>query len=260
MWQVVYDELRGMNLEIVAVALDTAGRQAVAEKVRPDDPAQRPEVLRRVRGWSEEQWSRQRAPEFPCLIDEQHLVADLYGMTNVPMAVWIDEQGRIVRPAEPAGATDHFRRMDPETFGVPDEDADALAANRRRYLDALRDWVENGADSEFALAADEVRRRTRRPQERDVRAALHVRIGRKLYQRGNLEAAKRHMREAVELCPEKWNYRRQSLVLDPEAVGTIDLSSEYNERADASNADAYYPPIDMPGIESRPDWVGRPAG
>ena len=234
MWQVVYDELRGMNLEIVAVALDTAGRQAVAEKARPGDPAQRPEVLRRIRG--------------------------LYGMTNVPMAVWIDEQGRIVRPAEPAGATDHFRRMDPETFGVPDEDAEVLAATRRRYVDALRDWVESGADSEFALAPDEVRRRMRRPQERDVRAALHVRLGRKLYQRGHLEAAKRHMREAVGLCPEKWNYRRQSLVLDPELVGTIDLSSEYDERADASNADAYYPPIDMPGIESRPDWLGRTAG
>ena len=36
-------------------------------------------------------------------------------MVNVPQAVWIDEAGRIVRPPETAGSTDHFRVMDPAT-------------------------------------------------------------------------------------------------------------------------------------------------
>ena len=139
MWQVVYDELKDEGLEIVAVALDTAGRAAVEAKVRPTDLDERPDVVRRLRGWSPARWEAKAAPTYPCLIDEEHVVADLFGMTNVPMAVWIDEEGRIVRPAEPAGVTDHFRSMDPQTFAIPDDDAAALEANRKRYVDALRD-------------------------------------------------------------------------------------------------------------------------
>jgi hypothetical protein len=258
-WQVIQEEL-GDALQIVAVALDTAGRAAVEAKARPEDPAARPEVLRRIRGWSDAQWRRQAVPEYPCLIDEEHVVADLYGMTNVPMAVWIDEAGRIVRPAEPAGVTDHFRRMDPDTFGIPDDDAALLEANRLRYLDALRDWVQRGAESEHALAPEQVRARMRRPEERDVRAALHLRVARRLHGRGEVEAAKQHVREAVRLCPEKWNYRRQAMVLDPELVGEIDVSAEYYEGVEALGEDRFYPQIDMAGIQDTPTWVERGDG
>ena len=48
-------------------------------------------------------------PTYPCLIDRDHHVADLYNLVNVPQAVWIDEHGRIVRPPETAGSTDGFR-------------------------------------------------------------------------------------------------------------------------------------------------------
>ena len=41
---------------------------------------------------------------------------------NVPQAIWIDEQGRIVRPPETAGSTDHFRRMDLKTKTMSAED------------------------------------------------------------------------------------------------------------------------------------------
>jgi len=160
-WQVIYEELKDQNLEIVSVALDTAGSEAVAARIRP--AADPPPPLQRLRGWGDAEWSRQAAPQYPCLIDEEHVVADLYGMNNVPMAVWIDEAGRIVRPAEPAGVSDHFRRMDAETFAIPDDDAEALLANRRLYVDALRDWVRNGAESEYALDPGEVLARLRPP-------------------------------------------------------------------------------------------------
>ena len=60
-------------------------------------------------------WIEQAKPKYWCLIDDDHRVADLYGMVNVPQAVWIDEAGRIVRPPETAGSTDHFRLMDRTT-------------------------------------------------------------------------------------------------------------------------------------------------
>ena len=57
-----------------------------------------PPQLAAVMGWNDSLWARQAPPEYPCLIDAGHVVAELYGMYNVPQAVWIDEQGRIVRP------------------------------------------------------------------------------------------------------------------------------------------------------------------
>jgi len=45
-------------------------------------------------------------------------------MVNVPTAVWIDEQGSIVRPAESAGASDGFRFMDRQTFEIPRDAAE----------------------------------------------------------------------------------------------------------------------------------------
>ena len=80
---------------IVAVAEDSRG----AEQVRP--------------------WIEQAKPTYWSLIDLEHRVASLYGMVNVPRAVWIDEEGRIVRPPETAGSTDHFRRMDAKTQTTP---------------------------------------------------------------------------------------------------------------------------------------------
>ena len=44
------------------------------------------------------QWIEQAKAEYWCLIDAEHHVAELYGMVNVPQAVWIDETGHIVRP------------------------------------------------------------------------------------------------------------------------------------------------------------------
>ncbi|TFC78886.1 TlpA family protein disulfide reductase [Cryobacterium sp. TMS1-20-1] len=253
-WQVIYEELKDQNFEIISVALDTAGSDAVEARIHPD-LAERPEVMQRLRGWSDDEWSRQAAPAYPCLIDEEHVIADLYGMTNVPMAVWIDEAGQVVRPAEPAGVSDHFRRLDAETFAIPDEDATSLQANRRLYVDALRDWVQKGAKSEYVLSTDEVVARTRRPSENDVRAAAHVRIARHLYQEGASEAAKQHLETAARLCPEKETYRRQSRVLEPDLVGSIDVSAQYFEAQNTRDGSTFYPTVNMPGVIGPPAWL-----
>ncbi len=245
MWQAIYEELHGDGLEILAIAFDTAGKAAVEKSIRALDIAERPEMLARLMGWAPELWQNQKPPTYPCLIDENHLVAELYGMVNVPQSVWIDEQGRIVRPAESAGTIDMVRHLNRETMEIPDAAANEGASVRCAYIDALRDWVKNGADSPYVLPPDEVRRRLRGPDENAVRAAAHVRLGRQLYVSGALDAAKQHFSEASRLCPESWNYRRQSMMLDPELVGELNTAPEFWAAVDALGDTPYYPAPDL---------------
>ena len=79
MWQELREELHPRGLEVVTVALDTGGVEAAKPFV---DKA---------------------APTHPSLLDEAHLVDELFGVVNVPNGVRIDEDGVIDRPAEPAG-------------------------------------------------------------------------------------------------------------------------------------------------------------
>jgi hypothetical protein len=258
-WETVYDELKDKNFEMISVALDTAGSAAVQDRIRPQALDQRPEEIRRLRGWSQQRWGAKQAPSHPCLIDEAHELSSTYGMSNVPMAVWIDEEGRMVRPPEPAGVSDHFRSMDPDTFKIPDIHATALVENRDRYVDALKDWVANGAASAYALSPEEVVRRlpARRPEE--LKAALHVSVGHHLFKSGDIEGAKAQVRIASELCPEKWNYRRQAMVLDPDSVGALNVSPGFWKAMDDLGRDTFYPDIDMPGMTGSKDWLNVPA-
>ena len=127
-------------------------------------------------GWSPELWAAQSPPTYTCLIDEAHVVAERYGMTNVPQSVWIDENGRLVRPAESAGCIDLVRQLNRETFEIPEAAAKSGAEARSAYIDALRDWVERGDASPYALSGDEVKRRLRGPS---VRRAGRRRVGRR---------------------------------------------------------------------------------
>ncbi|MEY2432874.1 MAG: hypothetical protein QOC92_2599, partial [Acidimicrobiaceae bacterium] len=101
-------------------------------------------------------WIEAANPEHPSLIDTAHITDELFGVTNVPNAVWIDENGMIVRPAEPANIEHSaLRDMDiPE--GLPDRVHDMLVEVKEirddsdAYRAAIVDWVERGADSPYA--------------------------------------------------------------------------------------------------------------
>ena len=113
-------------------------------------------------------WIEQAKSDYWQLIDEEHRLEDLYNLVNVPQAIWIDEAGKIVRPPETAGSTDHFRRMDLKTRTMsPEDQAERLAA-RQAYMDAVRAWVTTG---KHALPADAARAEPAQGHARDRRSA-----------------------------------------------------------------------------------------
>ena len=108
-------------------------------------------------------------------------------MVNVPMAVWIDEEGRIVRPAEYAGTNDAFRGQDRETGAWSDDSFQEMRRARLIYLDAIRDWAEHGAESEFAWNEADARTHLRLPSAETALANAHFRLGQHLRQHGQLD-------------------------------------------------------------------------
>jgi hypothetical protein len=192
-------------------------------------------------GWGPDLCAKAAVPEYPCLIDEQHLVAGLFKMTNVPMAVWIDEQGHIVRPVEPAGATDGFRKMDRTTFSMPSDLAERGRAARASYIDAVRDWVKEGNASAYLLSPDQLRARIEAPSSNEALASANFRIGQFLLSRGNPADAQYYFDIAKKLCPESWHFVRQAL----EMTGIGNASGpEFFAAVDALGERPYYAPIE----------------
>ena len=186
-------------------------------------------------------WIEQANTEYWNLIDTEHRVADLFGMVNVPQAVWIDEAGRIVRGPETAGATDHFRHRDRTTLKMTEADEAARQAARRDYFDAVKDWVETGR---YALPAETVQDRLPRITPEIASANAHFRLGLWLHHNGRVEEATVHLAEASRLHPDSWTIWRQTADLD--AVGKAS-SEAFWQRLDALGDRPFYPPPDLSG-------------
>jgi len=204
-WQALRNELHPRGLELVAVGLDTLGGAGCRSFIEA------------------------AKPEHPSLIDQHHVLADLFGVINIPSSVWIDERGMIVRPAEPAPAPP--RQNAPPRLNLPAElpqhfaEMFAEAAKIRRdpesYHAALKDWVEKGAASQFALAPDEVIARSR-PRDADKSLGhAHFALATQLEIEGHHDAAIRHFREAHRLVPESWTFRRQAWSLEKVGDGPL---------------------------------------
>ena len=166
-------------------------------------------------------------------------------MVNVPQAVWIDEEGRIVRPTEVAGSNDAFRAMDRGDLSLPDAEAEKLAEGRAVYLAALRDWVAKGEASQFVSQGDDVRERLPRPDDTIALANANFRLGQHLQRHGNAAEGIVFLREASRLRPESWNFWRQTA--DLEEVGKSG-GPEFWARVDALGEGHYYEPVEMPGM------------
>lgn len=250
MWQAIYEELKDRNFIVIAIALDSAGSAAARAAIEADGPpAELGPVAKTLMGWDDDVWKRASRAKYPCLIDENHVVSELYDMVNVPTAVWIDERGRIVRPAESGGSNDAFRSMDPATFAMPPEAAESGRKTRGIYLGAIRDWVKNGEKSRYVYRPDEAIRRTRVPTDQAALATAWFRLGKYFHDQGDLASAQIYLKKAVALRPESWNFRRQTYVLaDRALVGQLNAQPEFFADVAALGDKPYYEPIDMDGM------------
>ena len=190
-------------------------------------------------------WIEAAKPSYPCLIDHDHRVAELYNMVNVPQAVWIDETGRIVRPTESAGAYEGFRTMDRTTRKVPDEVAAITSRAKRTYVDAVRDWVIQGRSSAHVFSPEQATAHLTLPDESVARAHAHFRLGQHLLRRGQESAAHTEFEEARRLHPDSWNIWRQTAAVDARGLAA---GPEFWARVEALGSRRYYAPVDMEGM------------
>jgi hypothetical protein len=190
-------------------------------------------------------WIEATRPSYPCLIDRDHRVAELYHMVNVPQAVWIDEAGRIVRPTESAGAYEGFRAMDRTTRKVPDEVAAVTSRAKRTYVEAVRDWVIHGPSSAHAFGPEAAAAHLTLPAEDVAWAHAHFRLGQHLVRQGRAAEAAAHFEDARRLHPESWNIWRQTAAVDARGLAA---GPEFWARVDALGSRRYYAPVDMEGM------------
>ena len=135
-WQALYEELKGHGFVVITVALDKS-----ADDARP--------------------WIEAARPAHPSLIDTRHALADLYNIVNVPTVLWIDSEGRIVRPNDVTFATDTFKHV--------------TGLESARPLAAIRAWARGET---AALPADDARRLQTLPSASDQQARAEFEIGR----------------------------------------------------------------------------------
>jgi len=208
-WQQLAEELAPDGLEVVSVAMDDSAATA-KEWVDAADPR----------------------PTFPVLYDREHLLSELYGITNVPSVVWIDEDDHIVRAPVIAPGDDQFKDF---------TDIDSTV-----HHDQLRRWVR---DDEVPEDEASVREHLQAPTEAEQLARLERRVGAHLAREGKAEAAERHFATAYELAPMDWTIRRGSLPLrgeDPFGEPFFEFYAEWEAAG-------------RPGTGSADDgWANRP--
>ncbi len=157
-------ELAPQGFELLSVAMDTAGAAAAAPFAQGVD--------------------------FPVVVDQAHLLGELFGVVNVPSGIWVDEDGTVVRPPETAyPARPTFADLDLDDPAVRSRLPDSAVARLRMvqpelarmrlqpeaYVAALRDWVALGSASRYALSAQEVLERSAPRPLSEAQAAAALR-------------------------------------------------------------------------------------
>jgi peroxiredoxin len=185
-WQSLHDELADEGLVVVPVALDDD-----PDDVRPFTTA----ISTRV------------------LLDRQHVLSELYAVSNVPTVIWIDESGAIVRPNGLAFGTDTF--------------VDFTGVASGPHFDAVRRWVR---DEELPLDASEAAGAVADLNDDEIDARLHFRVGIEARRQGDAEVAEAHLRQAGMLAPMDFSVRRAAMPLlneDPFGQAFLDLYEEW---------------------------------
>lgn len=155
------------------------------------------------------------------LTDVQHTISSLYGLVNVPSAVWINEQGEILRIDEGAYATKHA--MGDFEFG------------REDYAPMVVDWVHNGADSSYVGEP----KRLAAPTSDQALAEPTFKLGIYFHQQGDEARASQYWERAQRLNPDSWNYARQDWSFTPE-----EASENWTRKYQTLEGKPYYKPIE----------------
>ena len=206
-WQVFYQQQKDKNFEIISVAQDTGGVKDAG------------------------QWITAAKPTFTVLVDEKHVVSKLYNMVNVPTGVWIIEQGRIVRPNEVAFVDDRFKVF--------------TAMDSALYLNALKDWIEKGEKSQYAMSEEQLKQKLNSQDPNLALASAEFGLGEQLYKTGHGTEAIPHFKEAQRLNPKSWNYKRQAWALSD---AKRDYGTTFKDEVDKiGGSKNYYPHPDLPG-------------
>ena len=200
-WQEFYHPLRDKHFEIISIAQDTGGTRDAA------------------------QWINAAKPEYTALVDDKHLVTQLYNMVNVPTAVWIDEKGMIVRPNEVGYVDNRYKAMHGIDAGP--------------YLDAIRDWVANGDRSPFVLSELERKERLQPPSQDRAMADAEFALAEYLDKTEKGTDAIAHFKEAQRLDPDNWNYKRQAWAL---SNAERDYGTSFMKEVQKLNGKPYYAP------------------
>jgi len=145
------------------------------------------------------------------------------------MGIWVDENGRVVRPAEPAWNTDQVMKI------TGDKN---IVTEGRVYTDALRDWVRNGSRSRFALSDEEFARRIKPRSATEMEADATFKLAVWFHQNGSDALAARYWERAQQLNPDDWNYHRQEWSFGPDA------GKKWMEKFQKLDK-PYYPPLDI---------------
>ncbi len=160
------------------------------------------------------------APTHPSLIDTTWLLADLYNIEQVPTVLWIDEEGRLVRPKDVTFGSNDFIQY----TGID-------AAVHRRLL---IEWVREGKH----LSPDRVLANMELPTDDDQLARAEFGLGRHLASIGADDAAAGHFDRAGELAPAQFTIRRGSMRMrdkDPMGEEFIGMMIEWTSAGNLLN-------------------------
>lgn len=166
-------------------------------------------------------WYEQAGATYAALTDVNHSISSLYGLVNVPSAVWIDEDGQVLRIDEGTYATKH--KMGDFEFGRDD------------YAPMVADWVKNGSASQYVDGPV----RVAAPASEQALAEPTFKLGVYFHQQGNEAKANQYWERAQSLNPKSWNYARQDWSFTPEQA-----SANWAEKFEGLEGDPYYKPIE----------------
>jgi peroxiredoxin len=170
-WQQIYAEFKHQGFVVITIAQDARNEDALP-------------------------FIELAKPAHPALIDNDHIVSQRYGFINVPTVIWIDEQGRIVRPPRVEHGSNKYafvHKLDCEP-----------------HLLALRHWIATG---ETDFSPKQTSAQIVPPTFDEQLARAEHALAWYLFQQGNVDAAKNHWDKAIFLSPNDWTIRRGSMRL-----------------------------------------------